>query len=410
VNIAEVVIWSAMMGALLLLALVSAVDVVRLGNVAAWRGLGFVLLTGVSSVVMSGLPEYLLDITDERLLLPAKVAMGPLSGALTLSYLGIWFGQGFEDRLLRRLIVYGAFITFMAAVGMVAWVYVSPAVSPRIHLGVSAGINIFTALIAGMAAVRGTMLGDRQARWLSLASLFLTVLVIGLYSKGMRLDAGPWAWSLTAVCTAAYFLVVTMLTVVRNESLKQLARLARGNSLLDEITGLPIGSMLISKVDDALWRSFRMESESAVLALWVNNLYALNDDAGHYIEHEIRSRLTANLRQAVGFRNVVGLMQARCFVVVISTVQDRAQVEKRALRLLGSISKPMTVGELVDAPYDFSAEAGIGIVYVSATEHTEPMRAMDQAQKLAQQACDAGYKILQQELKTGKADSSQPDQ
>jgi hypothetical protein len=64
VNIAEVVIWSAMMGALLLLASVSAVDVVRLGNVAAWRGLGFVLLTGASSVVMSGLPEYLLDITD----------------------------------------------------------------------------------------------------------------------------------------------------------------------------------------------------------------------------------------------------------------------------------------------------------------------------------------------------------
>jgi GGDEF domain-containing protein len=410
VNIAEVVIWSAMMGALLLLASVSAVDVVRLGNVAAWRGLGFVLLTGASSVVMSGLPEYLLDITDERLLLPAKVAMGPLSGSLTLTYLGIWFGQGFEDRFLRRLIVYGAFIMFLAAACMVAWVYLSPVVPARIQLGVSAGINILSAVIACMAAVRGTMLGDRLARWLLLASLFLAVLVVGLYSKGMKLNASPWVWSLTAICTAGYFLVVTMLTVVRNESLKRLARLARGNSLMDEITGLPIGSMLVSKVDDALWRSFRMESESAVLALWVNNLYALNDDAGHYIEHEIRSRLTANLRQAVGFRNVVGLLQARCFVVVISAVQDRTQVEKRAMRLLGSISKPMTVGELVDSPYDFSAEAGIGIIYVPATEHTEPMRAMDAAQKLAQQASEQGYKILQQELKARKSDPSQPDQ
>jgi GGDEF domain-containing protein len=191
---------------------------------------------------------------------------------------------------------------------------------------------------------------------------------------------------------------VTSLTLVRNQSLKRLTRLALGNNLMDEITGLPIGSMLLSKADDVLWRSYRMESESAVIALWLNNLYALNDDAGHYIEHEIRSRLTATLRRAVGFRNVVGLMQARCFVVVISAVQDRAEVEKRAQRLLASISKPMKVGELVGEPHDFTAQVGVGIVYVPASDHTEPMLAMDKAQKLAQLSSEQNGKILHQEL------------
>jgi GGDEF domain-containing protein len=387
-----------MMGALLLLMMVAAMDVVRLGNIAAWRGLSFVVLTGMSSIVMSGLPEYLLGITDERLLLPVKVTMGPLSGALTLSYLGIWFGQGFEDRFLRRLIAYGSFMTLLAAVGMGWWSCTSPSTSARLMLGISAGINIISAVITGVAAVRGSMLGDRLARWLLLASLFLTVLVVGLYSKGMKIDADPWVWGITAVCTVGYFLVVTSLTLFRNQSLKRLTRLALGNHLMDEITGLPIGSMLLSKADDVLWRSYRMESESAVIALWLNNLYALNDDAGHYIEHEIRSRLTATLRRAVGFRNVVGLMQARCFVVVISAVQDRAEVEKRAQRLLASISKPMKVGELVGEPHDFTAQVGVGIVYVPASDHTEPMLAMDKAQKLAQLSSEQNGKILHQEL------------
>lgn len=387
-----------MMGALLLLALVSAVDVVRLGNIAAWRGLSFVVLTGVSSVVMSGLPEYLLGVTDDRLLLPFKVAMGPLSGALTLTYLGIWFGQSFEDRILRIGIVYGAIVSLVTAIGLAVWAYTSPETSAYLLLAASAGINILSAVIAAVMAVRGTMLGDKLARWLLLASLFLTVMVLGLYSKGMGFALGNLAWTITAVCTVGYFLVVTTLTLIRNQDLKRLTRLARGNNLTDEITGLPVGSMLLSKVDDALWRSYRMESESVVLALWLNNLYSLNDDAGHYIEHEIRSRLTANLRQAVGFRNVVGLLQARCFVVVISAVQDRGQVEKRAQRLLGSICRPMTVGDLVGQPHNFTAEAGVGIVYVPASDHGEPMLAMDKAQKLAQQACSEPGKIVQQEL------------
>ena len=267
VNLAEIIIWSSMMGALLLLMLVAAIDVLRLGNIAAWRGLSFVVLTGVSSIIMSGLPEYLLGITDERLLLPAKVTMGPLSAALTIYYLGIWFGQGFEDRFLRRLVVYGSSMTLLAAIAMGVWAATTYDDSPHTLLAISGGINVLSAVIAAAAAVRGTMLGDKLARWLLLASLFLTVLVLGLYSKGMKIDASPWVWAITALCTVGYFLVVTTVTLIRNQSIKRLNRLARGNNLTDEITGLPIGSMLLSKVDDALWRSYRLESESAIVAL-----------------------------------------------------------------------------------------------------------------------------------------------
>jgi GGDEF domain-containing protein len=397
-KIIEIVIWSAMTGALLLLMLIAAIDVMRLGNRAAWRGLSFVLLTGVSAIVMTGLPEHVLHITNDRLLLPVKVSLGPLSGALTLTYLGIWLGLGFEDRWLRWLIVTGSFMTLLSAIGLALAAFWWPATSPSLLLAISAGVNLLSAVIGAMAAVRGSMLGDALARWMVLACIFLSVMVAGLYAKGMQLNYGLAVYVLTAMTTVGYFMVVTTLTLLRNQNLKRLHRLARGNYLMDEITGLPMGSVLLSKVDDALWRSARAGNQSAVMALWIHNLYDLNNHAGHYMEHEIRTRLTATLRQAVGFRNVVGLMQARCFVVVISAVQDRVQIEKKALRLLLNVRKTMQVGELVGDPHAFAPHAGIGIVFTPAHDHADPLPAMDKAQKLAQQALGLPCQLLQENL------------
>jgi GGDEF domain-containing protein len=161
---------------------------------------------------------------------------------------------------------------------------------------------------------------------------------------------------------------------------------------------LPIGSMLLSKVDDAMWRSARQGRDSAVIAVWLNNIYDLSDDAGHEIEHEIRVRLTALLRQAVGFRNVVGLLQARCFLVVVSSVQDRAAIERIAQRILSKINRPMRVGDLSVQAHDFVPQTGVGIVHVPTIDHGAPLPAIDKAQKLAQLASTGPEPIVYQEL------------
>jgi hypothetical protein len=183
-DITEIVIWAAMAGAVLLLVFVAAADVVRLGNAPAWRGLSFVLLTGASAVLMSGLPEYLLHITDQRALLPAKVAMGPLSSVLALTYLGLWLG--YQDRVLQWMVVGGSLIALVCAIGMIIVTMASHSVSPQLLLSISGGVNLLTIAMAGIAAVRATMLGDSLARWMGVSCGLFALMVIGLYAKGLQ--------------------------------------------------------------------------------------------------------------------------------------------------------------------------------------------------------------------------------
>ncbi len=387
-----------MSGALLLLAMAAAADIWRSGSLAAWRGLGFIALTGSTCVLMTGLPEYLFDITDDRLLLPAKVALGPLSGALALMYLGIWLGRAFEDSVLRVSVIGGAFALLASAVAMILWSLLDTRTEARQLIAVSAVVNLVSVVLALMAAVRGVMLGDNLARWMVLACLCLAVMVLGLYAHALEISSSFWLWVVTALGTVAYFLIVIVLTLQRNQAQKRLQRIARGNHFTDDVTGLPKGSLLLSKVDDAMWRSARRGRDSAVIAIWFHNIYDLSHTAGLEVEHEIRVRLTALLRQAVGFRNVVGHLQARCFLVAVSAVDNRDQVDRLVARILSKMSYPMRVGYLGTMAHDFVPEFGIGVVHVPCADHGEPLQAIDKAQRLAQQASKRSEIVVQQEL------------
>lgn len=395
-----------MLGALLLLSFAAAADVLRSGSLPAWRGLAFVLLTSGSSLLMTGLPEYILGISDTRLALPAKVALGPLSGALALTYLGIWMGMVAEDRLQRLLSVAGSFMLLFAAVGMSILALSNPAMQESTLLATSGAVSLVAAFMAGTVALRGMLMGDPLARWMLIACGCLSVMVSGLYAKGLRLTANPWIWVLTALATVLYFFIVIVLTLTRNRSQKRLQKIAQGDHSQDDITGLHTGSVLLSKVDDAMWRSLRAGKETAIVAIWLNNLYALNDQAGQHIEHEIRMRLTANLRRAVGSRNVIGLMQARCYLVVVSAVQDRQLVAKTASRLFKWISQPMQVGEIVGEPMTYTPDVGIGVVFISAKAHRAPLPAMDLAQQLAQAAVQKPERILHEDFAPIAADTT----
>jgi GGDEF domain-containing protein len=400
VNTVEIVIWSAMLGALLLIVCAALADVLRAGSIPAWRGLAFVLLTSGSAVLMTGLPEFLLGITDERLLLPLKVSMGPLSGALALTYLGIWVGGLLDDRLLKMVVVGGAFGLLAAAAVLAISAINMPQFPPSLLLGWSAAVNYVSVVMAGVVAVRGLVLGDSLAAWMVAACLCLAVMVAGLYVKGLQLGGGMWLWVLTAIATVGYFLIVMGLTLLRNRSLKRLRKLALGDYSTDEITGLNMGSVLVGKVDDAMWRSMRVGRGTAVIALWIDNLYALSDTAGIQIESEIRSRLTAKVRRAVGFRHVTGLMQARCYMVAISAVQDRARVLDVAQRILIQLQRPIIVGELIGTVHTYIPLVGIGIVHVPKHLHSTPLPVMDLAQTLAMRASEGAGSIIEQEIAT----------
>lgn len=305
----ELSIWAAMLGALLTFFGAAFAEALRNPTIAAWRALCFIGLLGASSMIMSGWVEHVALAGRGEWLLPAKVALGPLSGALALFYLGVWFGNLAQDPWLDRLVSWGSFSQCIAAAALLVGAVLWPT-SGRALLAAAFAVNILSVIMALSAALRGVALGDRLAMAMVVACVCLGVMVIGLYTKGLGWASSNVLWALTAICSVIYFLVTTVLTIQRNRQRRLIARMSEGIAKTDEITGLPVGGTLLSKIDDALWRSVRIDCEGAVMAIWIDNLYVYNDQMDAAIEHEIRHVLAARIRRAIGFRPTLGLQQA----------------------------------------------------------------------------------------------------
>jgi GGDEF domain-containing protein len=389
----EIVIWSAMGGVWLMLTTVAAIDAARTMSLPAWIAVSVLTIMGGSVLLMTGLPEHLLGITDEYVLLPVKMVMGPISGAVALHYLGIWLGMTADDKGVGRVLLATALFAALAGVVLLVVHLVTP-LSAHQGLSISGLITLLPCVVATLVSVRTALLGDVLARWMALACLCIVVMTFGVYAKALNQQLGNVAWTLVATAAVANFVLTTGLTIVRNVAQKRLQRIARDNTAYDVVTGLPIGSVLLSKVDDAMWRGARMGNDSAVMAIWVDNLYAYHDRASVEIEQELRTRITAIVRQCVGFRNVVGLMQARCYVVTFSSVTDKLSLLRIAQRVLGASHKPMKLGFLIGEAHVHVPQVSVGIVHAPRAADRQSLGVMDNAQRLAQQAMQVPGRVL----------------
>jgi hypothetical protein len=381
----EIAIWSAMTGVILVLACVSVADFLLQRSVAAARGVAFIVLTGLSSVLMSGLPQALFTGLDEQMLLPFKAALGPLSGALALAYLGLWVRIADDERLVRRVVSGGGLLLVVAAAALAGAVLHGLGTREEV-LGMAAVVNGVSVVCAAMVALRAATLGDSLARWMSAACICLAGMVAGLYAKGLGVSGfGTGASALTAICTVAYFLVAIGLTVQRNRELRRIKRLAMGSD--DEALGLPSGVRLVSKVDDAIWRSARVKRECVVVAVSVVNLLEPDLQSGARAQSAIVTALTARIRRVVGFRNVVGLYHPRCFILAVSAVQDPRRGTLLTTRLLRSLRLLVRVKQGRE-DISFEPAVGIGVVRLVGLGH-DALKVINKAEQLALLASQA---------------------
>lgn len=365
---------------MLIMATVAVADVLMNRSIASWRGLVFVLL-GSSSVLMTSLPTLWFPDLSAPLLLALKASLGPLCGALALSYLGLWLGAATEDRIVYYTLTWGATVLAGASVVLAYWALHYQGLRPTEVVEVAAIASGIAMLLGLAVTARAYALGDQLAGWMVVACLFLAGMILGLYAYTLHPVWFGWkGMALTAFCTVAHFLVVTALTVQRNRQARQLQRLAGLAQGADPATGLPTGSVLLSKVDDAFWRSARRHGDCTVVCVHLQNLYELGESAGHRVDQQILSTITARIRQAVGFRCVVGLYHPRCFVVVVSGIKHQELVERNVLRLRMVLSKPLSVVGLDEAFHTFTPRFGMGVVTVEAGG-ADPVAALDLAER-----------------------------
>ncbi|MGS5088608.1 hypothetical protein ACVC7V_19175 [Hydrogenophaga sp. A37] len=388
----EMAIWSAMAGVLLTLAVVATMDVASRPTLPAARLWLSMVLTGGACILMSGLPEALWASWNEIDWLPLKATLGPLCGALAMSYLGHWSGLRREDQLVRRMMGPGASALIVGTFLLLGLVVAG--VPDDTVLLLTAAINSLAVLMGVLIAVRSVTLGDQLSRWMVLACLCLAQMTAGLYGKGLSLDMGNAYWALTACATVGYFTTVIVLVRMRNSQLRRLRRQAAGQMPLMDPLNLPCGAQLVTRVEDALWRSQRMGRPCLVVAVSVSNLYAYRESPVPDPVGEILVALSARIRQLVGFRNVVGLYHQRCFVLAISAVQDAQRAELVTERVLRELRMSVNVGpDPLSLP--FQPEVAIGVVEVPAgTEDAAAVRVINLAEQLALRAQDEPERAL----------------
>jgi diguanylate cyclase (GGDEF)-like protein len=334
-------------------------------------------------MLLTGLAQHLFPGLSLRLIHTLQNCLGLLSGALTLRYLGLWMGPAAEDRVVQLTIRFGALALVVLAGTMATLTLLSPAERWHELLLITACINAVAVLLPAVASSRAIVLGDRLARGILAATVLLALMVAGLYARGLGISGlGNAVWLLTALCTVTFFMLGTYLGIRRdrvNRRLERLAGLAQGD---DPATGLPKGSVLLSKVDDALWRAARKNQECTVICLHLRNLYELADIAGHNADQQILSAMRARMRRAVGFRHLIGLYHPRCFVIIVSAAAHNILAERTMQRLRHMMSKPLAVSALDGTSHHFIPRFGIGSLTVTAG-HTDPATILDEAERLS---------------------------
>ena len=388
----EVAIWSAMAGVLLTLAIAASLDLATRPSLPAARSWLSLVLTGGACILMSGLPEALWPSWNQIDWLPLKATLGPLCGALAMTYLGHWSGLRSEDRLVRRMMGPGASVLIAGTFLLLGLVIVG--VPADTVLLLTAAVNSLAVLMGVLIAVRSVTLGDQLSRWMVLACLCLAQMTAGLYAKGLGMDMGNPYWALTACATVGYFTTVIVLVRMRNRQLRRLRRQAAGQMPSMDPLNLPCGAQLVTRVEDALWRSQRMGRPCLVVAVSVSNLYAYREPPVLDPAGEILVALSARIRQLVGFRNVVGLYHQRCFVLALSAVQDPQRAELVTERVLRELRMSVNVGpDPLSLP--FQPEVAIGVVEMPAgNDDAVAVRVINLAEQLALHAHDEPERAL----------------
>lgn len=361
----EVAIWSCMAGGLLTVCLASLCDAALNRSADAFLGFSFVALLGLYAVLLCGLLQFFFPATPMALVRVLQVGLGPLCCALALVYTGRWLHVKSEDPWITKIAVCGSAAMGLVTVALVLFTVVADSSRTEPLLAASAGACLLTIVLTGICAWRAALLGDRLAIWVAPAAMALTTTLTGLFAQAARPGILPLPFvAVTAFSAVAYLTIIAALSTVRTRQAKRLERLAGLHLGLDPATGLPTGSALIAKVSDAFWRASRNGMACNVVCMHLHNLYDLGDLAGHGVEQQIALAMSARIRRALGFRCIVGLYHARCFVAVIQVPHQSssARIESYVQRLRYLISKPMRVSGHAQTLHQFVPEWGIAVV------------------------------------------------
>ena len=389
----EMIVWAAMLGGLLTIAILSVAEWFVDRWQGALRNVIFVVLAGAGGVMMTGLPEVLWpDLRASSLAEAARVtrAGGRIAivdfaahdrEELRSQHAHARLGGHREDPAIHRITSLGA--AAMGVTGLaLALVSLATGGAARPVLVIAAGTNVAGASLGMACAWRASRRGDPLARWMAWNCAVLVGMVLGLGLKLLEIPGfGVLTWALTALCAQVFFLGTLLLFMLRHREQRRLARHAEAATQQDPSTGLPTGAGLLDDVGHAFWRATRAGRACTVVMIDVRNLYALSATLGHGSAQLIQSALAARLRRAAGLRSVIGLYQPRCFALVFSSELRPGDSSALMHRLRNALGSPVELADHEHRPVLFKPELAWGSLTLDNPGLAQPIDALREAER-----------------------------
>ena len=158
----------------------------------------------------------------------------------------------------------------------------------------------------------------------------------------------------------------------------------------DSLTSLPNRILLIDRIDQALQRAKREQSEVAVLFIDLDGFKIANDMYGHETGDIVLKTVASRLRSVVRTQDTVARLSGDEFVLVLEGMQTHSDIGVVARKLLESLCKPY----LINSKEIFcTASIGIAIYPNDGNDNRSLLKHSDQAMYKAKRDGKARYRF-----------------
>ncbi|HPA89390.1 MAG TPA: EAL domain-containing protein [Quisquiliibacterium sp.] len=143
-------------------------------------------------------------------------------------------------------------------------------------------------------------------------------------------------------------------------------------SLHDALTDLPNRVYLTHQLETRLARA----EPSAVLYIDLDRYKIINDTLGHSVGDQVLIEVATRLRESIRPQDVAGRIGGDEFILLLTGLSDRAEIERIARRVLAAIEKPFV---LMNRAYFLSASIGVAIAPDDGTDAKLLVKCADSA-------------------------------
>lgn len=354
----EQLIWSAQAGAYAMLLLISVAVAGFHRTVAASQQLVWLAICFLMNICINGFLRDVSPAISDQAFHTLRVLVGPVGVAISIAWLGSWLDLKRRHGRMHQCLT--AIAILSVAAGLLCFLLES---------GRQFAVSGWVALAAGLATVGicmwAGMLGDKLS-WLMAGAGTVLITATGIeYGLATQTLEGHTLRIISATAIVGGAFMVSTLLWVRSHKEYESLLSNMVSTEYDPATRLYNGKTLIQKISHAQNRLKVRAQLGALMAVVVTDLDQLTSHVGSGGVHELLIRAGARVSREAGLINPVGRYFDACFMVLMETVNESAEIDRLAHAIQRSFSRPMDIRGSHGEPQSVTLRVGVGVARLS---------------------------------------------